>query len=165
MCLLIGVRRTTRSVKVTNILVLDYATTRPRSAIIAGLDAWGDINRRLVFIRTPRKSPLAIKCGKLHSGVGLASLGTFPRGSITIDLDQHRTYDEMRDTVAHEFGHICGYEHTAKSDHLMFSREMCGYDDDIDMVPELHSRRRARRFKIPEPADPLRFRNWDKYNG
>ena len=131
----------------------------PRSAIIAGLDAWADLNPRLVFIRTPRKSRLAIRCKTLIRGCGKASMGTFPGGAIWLDLEQLDTYDAIRDTVAHEFGHICGYPHTRRmTDHLMYGE---GYYD--KMVAKTSDGRKARQFKIPKPLHPHTEYDPDEY--
>ena len=84
----------------------------------AGLDIWTKANPRLAFHNTPKhKATLLIRMSSMARsrrmggiGVAIQKRRRFPYGEIRIYQDARPV---LAETVAHEFGHIVGFGHTA----------------------------------------------------
>ena len=131
-----------------------------RRAVHAGLEAWSLANPGLVFIQPPYKTRLRIKLCELPEGqAGLGSFGTFPGGTISVDPAKHHAFDDIRDTVAHEFGHIAGYGHSDNPDNLMYGERVhCASGK--ARLSKLHTK--ARGLAVPSLANQQRnnTRGW-----
>lgn len=144
-------------------IVVRYSFDNPRylhsldfdvkAAIVDGLEAWHRVNPHLVFARSPRRARLRIRFERMSpDAAGCANFGTFPNGVIRVDLSKHDTGKDygpkmLRDTVAHEFGHILGYNHVNGERDLMFGN----YDD----PHRQRGTRKAREFRVPRRLLPF----------
>ena len=125
-------------------------------AVQAGLEMWAATNPHLAFTRTHRRAPLMIKFRPFpknplnpNTACGRATMGTFPRG--VISLDTHITSpSQMKRIVAHEFGHIVGYGHRESG---LMGHGQRVYDAGDEERFLIRDKRKARRFRLPPEPD------------
>lgn len=116
--------------------------TQMLQAIQDGFDAWAELNPGLAFAEVKRNPLIWVSWEEYQPGhVGRACLDCLSRGaSMDIILYGYNCRSEriyympnnIRNTIAHEFGHILGLEHHANKTHLMY-----GSDYVVDPFPTL----------------------------
>ena len=116
--------------------------TQTQQAIHAGFDAWAELNPGLAFAEVEDDPLIWISWEEYQPGhVGLACLDCLSHGaSMDIILYSYNCRSEriyympnnIRNTIAHEFGHILGLEHHVNQTHLMY-----GSDYVVDPFPTL----------------------------
>ena len=107
--------------------------TLTQQAIQAGFDAWAELNPGLAFAEAEDDPLIWISWEEYHPGhVGRACLDCLSRGAsmdiilYSYNCRSERAYympNNIRNTIAHEFGHILGLEHHINQTHLMYGSE------------------------------------------
>ena len=140
-------------------LKIDRSRSHELQLIIQnGFEMWTQANPHLVFVYSKR-GPLLVKLTTHNFDIaGTGTIGTFPRGIITVDVNKA----DAR-AVAHEFGHVVGYGHHKEglmrpvpwvdfkfsshhdSDDRDYYQSLVEVSDD-DLIPDM---RKARRFNLP----------------